>query len=206
MPAMRTAPRTLGVAITGASGSIYGVRLLQRAAQHVARIELALSRTAGQVIQHELRIASPCGAGLLAAVGLSDEAAARVRLWEPDDYLSPLASGSSAPDALAIAPCSMGTLGRIVAGVSADLITRAADVALKERRPLLLLVRETPLSLVHLRNMTLATEAGATIFPASPGFYTHPASVDDMVEFVVQRMLDHLGIREERVARWGTGE
>jgi flavin prenyltransferase len=188
--------------MTGASGSLYGLRFLQRAVRHYPRVLATMSRTAHEVLEYETGIRLDPTALDARALGIPEELADRVRFFAPDDYRAPMASGSSAPAALVIAPCSMGTLARIAAGVSGDLITRTADVALKERRPLLLLVRETPYSLIHLRNMTTVTEAGATVFPASPGLYTRPRSVEEMIEFVVQRLLDHLGIREDSVPRW----
>jgi flavin prenyltransferase len=130
----------------------------------------------------------------------------RVQLFDALDRGATPASGSAPSRGMVICPCSMGTLASIAAGVSRNLVERAADVALKERRPLVLVPRETPLSLVHLRNMTALTEAGATILPAAPGFYHRPRSVDDLVDFVVARILDHLGISHAIGRRWTAGE
>src|SRR5205085_11841709 len=128
--------------------------------------------------------------------------AEKIRYYQKTDYDAPFASGSAAPDAMVIVPCSMGTLGRIVAGTSEDLVHRAADVMLKERRKLILVIRETPLSLVHARNILAATEAGATVMPAAPGLYHRPATVEEMVDFVVFRMLDHVGVQDPEARRW----
>ena len=185
---------SLVIAITGASGGIYGVRLLERAAERVGEVHLVVSRQGAKVLRHETGMEvefPPVG-----QVG-NLPAAERVRLYHPDDLEAPFASGSNACDAMAIIPCSMGTAGRIAAGVSDDLITRAADVMLKERRPLVLVPRETPLNLIHLRNLTALCEAGAVILPAMPAFYTRPERVEDLVDFVVERALRHLGIEGE---------
>jgi 4-hydroxy-3-polyprenylbenzoate decarboxylase len=128
--------------------------------------------------------------------------ACSVRILEPNDMFTPPASGSYRHDGMVIAPCSMGTAGRIASGVSDDLITRAADVCLKERRPLILVARETPLSLIHLRNLTALTEAGATIMPACPAFYHGPATIEDLVDTVVVRVLRHLGLPCPGAREW----
>jgi 4-hydroxy-3-polyprenylbenzoate decarboxylase len=126
----------------------------------------------------------------------------RVTWWEPGNFYAPIASGSHLNDGMIIAPCSMKTAAAVAHGLSASLIERAADVTLKERRPLVLVPRETPLSLIHLRNLTLATEAGAVVLPAAPGFYHKPKQVRDLVDFVVQRVLDHLGLEIALTKRW----
>ena len=125
-----------------------------------------------------------------------------MRLFRPEDMTAPCASGSGAARAMVIVPCSMSTVARIAAGLADDLIGRAADVALKERRRLIVVPRETPLNLVHLRNLTAVTEAGATVLPASPGFYHRPQSLDELVEFIVGRVLDHLDLPFPQ-KRWG---
>jgi flavin prenyltransferase len=196
--------RSLAVAITGASGTLYATRFLARAVRHFDPLYLTLSAPALRVAKEELGLTlslddfSP--AQLLPAVPGAD----RIRYYRKTDYDAPFASGSAAPDAMVIVPCSMGTLGRIVAGTSDDLVLRAADVMLKERRKLILVTRETPLSLVHTRNMLAATEAGAVVMPAAPGLYHRPQSVEEMVDFVVFRILDHLGIRDRDARRWNT--
>jgi 4-hydroxy-3-polyprenylbenzoate decarboxylase len=130
----------------------------------------------------------------------------RVELYDSLDRGATPASGSAPSRGMVVCPCSMGTLASIAAGTSRNLVERAADVALKERRPLILVPRETPLSLIHLENMTRLTRAGATILPAAPGFYNRPRSIDDLVEFVVARILDHLDVPHELGRRWASGE
>ena len=193
--------RSLVVAITGASGSIYGVRFLESILEHYDRIYLAVSENAATVIRTELGIAS---ADVEALLGKHHE---KVEMCSPRDLTAPPASGSVSSEGMVIIPCSMGTAGRIASGVSNDLVTRAADVCLKERRKLILVVRETPLNLIHLRNLTLLAEAGATILPASPAFYTKPKTVEDMVEFVVARVMQQIELKHPRSPEWrGTEE
>lgn len=188
------------VAMTGASGAIYGARFLREAVKHYEKIFLALSEQAVQVIGTELGIAmSPEKPCVEALVG---EGADRISLLDRKDYFSPPASGSFRHDGMVIVPCSMGTAGRIAHGTSDDLVTRAADVCLKERRKLILVVRETPWSLVHLRNMTSLAEAGATVLPASPSFYSNPTTVEAVADTVVARILQQLGIAQEVMPQW----
>ncbi|HOJ19922.1 MAG TPA: flavin prenyltransferase UbiX [Armatimonadota bacterium] len=188
------------VAITGASGSVYGLRLIERAAPLVRRISVVVSRAGARVIAHEMGtpfdLEQP---SLRAFLGRDPD---NVRFHHPDDLFAPCASGSSAPDAMVVVPCTMGTAARIAAGIAEDLIGRAADVVLKEHRQLILVPRETPLNLIHLRNLTTLAEAGALILPACPGFYHHPRSIEELVDFVVGRILDHLGLPNPQ-ARWG---
>ena len=191
---------SLLVAITGASGSVYGLRLLERAVEQFSQVNLVVSRRGAQVLRHETQVEVDLEP--MAVRGLSPPVAERARLYHPDDLEAPFASGSNACDAMAVIPCSMGTAGRIAAGVSDDLITRAADVMLKERRPLVLVPRETPLNLIHLRNLTALCEAGAVILPAMPGFYTRPERIEDLVDFVVERALRHLGIDDTPRHTW----
>jgi len=178
-------PRIL-LAVTGASGAIYARRTLQRLLEREEAVGLTLS-VQGEAIAREELGDAPDPAALI--FGQADP---RVVYYPRDDFSGPFATGSLPWQAMIVAPCSMGTLGRIAAGVSTDLITRAADVALKERRRLILVPRETPFSLVHLRNLTTLAEAGAVILPPSPGFYQHPRTIDDLVDFVVQRILAQL--------------
>jgi len=126
-----------------------------------------------------------------------------LRVFGRDDWFAPMASGSNPGDAMVICPCTMGTLAAVAVGLSDDLITRAADVMLKEKRPLILVPRETPFSAIHLENMLKLSHAGAVILPPNPGFYYHPQSVQDLVDFVVAKILDHLGVEHRLVKRWG---
>lgn len=174
------------LAVTGASGAIYARRLLQRLLEREARVGLTLSAQGFAVAGTELGAAAD---PVTLVLGQPDD---RVVYYPRDSFDGPFATGSQSWRAVAVVPCSMGTVGRIAAGVSTDLITRAADVALKERRRLLLVPRETPLSLLHLRNLTALAEAGAVILPPAPGFYDHPQTLDALVDFVVDRILSQL--------------
>ena len=176
------------VAITGASGSLYAQRLLDNldCAQH--QVSVVLSQYAPAVIAEELP------GGLRLPPGVTSH---NVRSMN-----APFASGSNAPDAMVIIPCSMGTLGRIAHGYSEDVLLRAADVALKERKKLILVARETPLNLIHVKNFELLIQAGATILPANPSFYTRPQNVEQVADTVVARVLDHLGVGQRLVPRW----
>ena len=184
-----SSPLRILVAITGASGALYAQRLLDNldATQH--HLDIVLSRYAPAVIAEEL----PDG------LHLPDGAVSH----NLKSMNAPFASGSNAPDAMVIIPCSMGTLGRIAHGYSDDLLLRAADVVLKERKQLILVPRETPLNLIHVKNFELLLQAGATILPANPSFYTRPRSIEQVVDTVVARVLDHLGLPQNLVARWG---
>jgi 4-hydroxy-3-polyprenylbenzoate decarboxylase len=176
------------VAITGASGSLYAQRLLDNLDPGQHRIHVVLSRYAPAVIAEELPGGLRLPAGAVSHNLKSMNA--------------PFASGSNAPDAMVIIPCSMGTLGRIAHGSSDDVLLRAADVVLKERKRLILVPRETPLNLIHVKNFELLIQAGATIVPANPSFYNRPKSVEQVVDTVVARVLDHLGIPNELAPRW----
>ena len=185
------------VAITGASGAPYGVRLLDVLVRNRVPVWLIVSSHGWRLLKQE--------------AGISDEAALRaatggdwssVTVYSDDDRGAKPASGSAKWSGMVICPCSMGTVAAIAAGTSRSLVERAADVALKERRKLLLVPRETPLSLVHLRNLTAVTEAGAVVLPAAPGFYQRPTDVRQLVDFVVQRVVDQLGLEIEIAPRW----
>ncbi|PLY00448.1 MAG: aromatic acid decarboxylase [Desulfuromonas sp.] len=192
------------VAITGASGSIYGLRLVEELLKQPLRVTLLISTAGRQVLAHEvgLQLAAEPHERLL-QLRTYFEAGEELQHSAEDDFFAPVASGSSAPDAMVVAPCSMGTAARIAAGLSQALIERVADVALKERRPLLLVPRETPLSLIHLENLTRLTRAGAQVLPAMPAFYQQPQSVAEMVDFVVGKVLDALQLPHELFKRWG---
>ncbi len=181
----------IAVAVTGASGSIYAKVLLEKLQQlkdQVAEVGIIWSANAYTVWEHEL--------------GNKDYEKIPFKVWDKNDFMAPIASGSSSYNALIICPCSMGTLGRIAGGISNDLVTRASDVMLKERRKLICVVRETPYNLIHLRNMTAVTEAGGIICPATPSFYSRPATADEIAYTVVQRVLQLAGV-ETGGYKWG---
>ena len=185
------------LAITGASGAPYAVRLLEVLATHNVAVWLLVSGHGWRLLTEEAGIGDD--AGLKKATG-GDWTS--VRVFDDADRGASPASGSVKTAGMVVCPCSMGTVAAIAHGTSRSLIERAADVTLKERRPLLLVPREMPLSLVHLRNLVAATEAGATVLPAAPGFYQKPKQVRDLVDFVVQRILDHLGVEINVLGRW----
>ena len=196
-----SAPPNLVVAITGASGSIYGVRLVEALLRAGATVDVTLSAAAAKVIAVEL--GKSVDAARPRAAELFDAPTENVRMHRSDNLLAPIASGSHRHGGMAIVPCSMGTIGRLAAGVSGNLIERAADVCLKERRKLVLVPRETPLSEIHCRNLLGLTRAGATILPASPGFYHRPESIEDLAAFIVSRILDQFGFDAGLMRRWG---
>jgi 4-hydroxy-3-polyprenylbenzoate decarboxylase len=191
------------VAITGASGAPYAVRLLEALVTAERSVQLIVSSHGLRLLSTELDIAS-VGA-LRTRVG-GTRWDRWVTCFDDDDRGAAPASGSALNAGMVICPCSMGTLSAVAVGASRSLVERAADVALKERRPLVLVPRETPLSAIHLENMLRVTRAGAVVMPASPGFYHRPRGLDDLVDFVVARVLDHLGVAHRLVARWGTDE
>ncbi len=194
----------LVVGITGASGAIYAVRFLQHAAQHFEQLLVIASEHALSVARTELGL-EVC-ADNLCARSLLGKDYPNILFLNPRDYFTPPASGSFRHDGMVVIPCSMGTAGRIAHGVSDDLLTRAADVCLKERRKLILVVRETPLNLIHLRTLTALTEAGAVILPASPSFYYCPRTVEDVVDTIVARVLQQLGVEQQIVRQWQVEE
>jgi 4-hydroxy-3-polyprenylbenzoate decarboxylase len=185
------------LAITGASGAPYAVRLLEVLARSQLPLWLIVSGHGQRLLEHE------CGLASLDALREATGADwSSVRVFPDDDRGALPASGSQRTAGMVICPCSMGTVAAVAAGTSRSLVERAADVALKERRSLILVPRETPLSLVHLRNLVTVTEAGATVIPAAPGFYHRPTRVSDLVDFVVQRVLDHLAVDITVAGRW----
>ncbi|MBW3627865.1 MAG: UbiX family flavin prenyltransferase [Gemmatimonadetes bacterium] len=192
------APLTFG--ITGASGAPYAVRLLRALNDARVPVRLIVSGYGMRLLADESGIADLDG--LRAATGDWS----RVELYDPSNRGATPASGSAPSRGMVVCPCSMGTLASIAAGTSRNLVERAADVALKERHRLVLVPRETPLSLVHLENMTRLTRAGAIILPASPGFYHRPREIEELVDFVVARILDQLGVENTLSARWRNGE
>ncbi len=197
--------KTITLALTGASGMPYAMRLLECLLQGGQRVHLVYSQAAQIVAKQELDLALPARPqdaerAMRERLG---EFSGELRVYGLQDWYAPMASGSNPGDAMVVCPCTMGTLGKIAAGISDDLITRAADVMLKERRALILVPRETPFSAIHLENMLRLSHAGAVILPPNPGFYHHPQSVQDIVDFVVARMLDHLGVEHVLVKKWG---
>jgi len=199
---------TIALAFTGASGLPYGVRLLECLLAAGKRVQLVYSKTAQTIARQEMDFELSGDPGKAEADFSARFGAApgQLRAYGLEDWFSPLASGSNPPDAYVVCPCSMSTLARIAAGIGDDLLTRAADVMLKEGRPLILVPRETPFSGIHLENMLRLSRAGAVILPPSPAFYHHPQSVQDMIDFIVARILDRLGIPHALAPRWGAGE
>ena len=197
--------KTIAVAWTGASGLQYGLRLVECLTKAGVNVWLVYSTAAQMVAKQEVDLRLPTQTKAATDL-LSERFSARsgqLQVFSTQDWSAPMASGSNPPDAYVICPCSMGTLARVAAGLADNLISRAADVVLKERRKLILVPRETPLSEIHLENMLRVTKAGGIILPPSPGFYHHPQTADDLVDFVVARILDQLGVEHSLLPRWG---
>lgn len=196
---------TYTLAMAGASGSVYGLRLLRCLLDGGHEVTLVVTDMGRRVMAYETGFELP-GEGargaVLARLGLTD--GVRLRVAAPDAMFDAIASGSHRTDGMVVAPCSMGFAGKVAAGLADDLPSRAADVCLKERRPLVLVPRETPLSVIHLRNLTALAEAGAVIVPAMPGFYHRPATIEDLVDHVAGKVLDVLGIGHDLFERWGS--
>ena len=197
--------KPIALAITGASGSPYGFRLLECLLEAGRQVHLMVSR-AGQVVARiESDMSLPAQPSALESM-LSERYGAQnrqLRVFGRDQWTAPVASGSNAPEAMVVCPCSTGTLSAIAAGASDNLIERAADVALKEQRKLILVVRGMPLSPIHLENMLKLSRLGVLVMPACPGFYHRPKQVEELVDFVVARVLDHLSVEHRLVGRWG---
>ena len=197
--------KTIILAFTGVSGMIYGMRLLEYLLTHGQRVHLVYSSAAQIVAQQEMNFVLPHrprdAEQTLAARFVKH--GGELRVFGVHEWSAPMASGSNPGDAMVVCPCTMGTLGKIANGIGDELIVRAADVMLKEKRNLILVPRESPFSTIHLENMLRLSQAGAVILPPNPGFYHHPQGVDDIVDFVVARILDHLGIAQTLVKPWG---
>ena len=197
--------KTIAVAWTGASGLPYGLRLVDGLLAAGCRVWLMYSQAAQIVAKQETDLvlpAQPREAQRLLAERF-DAANGALQVFDRNDWNAPPASGSNPPDAYVVCPCTMGTLAEIAAGTAKDLITRAADVVLKEGRPLILVPRETPFSAIHLENMLKLSRAGAVILPPSPGFYHRPTDIGGLVDFVVARILDRLDVPHDLMPRWG---
>jgi len=186
------------IGITGASGSIYGVRLIRELASRKHHIDIVITPAGKQVMKEELGVQD---FEKIDGLGLS-KIKGNIKIWENDDFEAPFMSGSNAPEAVVIIPCSVGKLAAIANGISSNLLERMADVAIKERKQLILVVRETPLSLIHLENMVKVARAGAQILPAMPAFYHHPQKIDDMVNFIVGKVLNLLKIEHQLFKGW----
>ena len=202
---MRHPPRSVTLAWTGASGMPYGVRLLQCLLSADVNVHLLVSATAQIVIKQELSLVLPTRANELETF-LTAHFAARqgqLRVYGREEWFAPVASGSNPADAMVVCPCTMGSLAAIAQGLADNLIERAADVMLKEQRKLILVPRETPYSALHLENMLKLARMGVVILPPNPGFYHHPQSMEDLVDFVVARILDQLSVPHELMVRWG---
>ena len=198
--------KTYVVVITGASGSVYGLKLVEQLLAAGNAVTLIATKAGREVTAFETGFTIPeAGQGAAEAVlrFLEVPPTSTLRVVGQRQLFDAAASGSALIDGMVVCPASMGFCGSIAAGLASDLPERAADVMLKERRPLVLVPRETPFSLVHLRNLTSLAEAGAIVVPASPGFYHKPTSIDDLVDFVVGKVLDQLGVSHELFRRWG---
>lgn len=198
--------KTVCLALTGASGMPYGIRLLECLLAAGCRVQLLYSSTAQVVARQEMDLELPsrpqeARSVLLARCGLGDDAPLAV--YGREEWFAPVASGSNPPDAMVVCPCTMGTLAAMAAGLADNLICRAADVVLKEGRKLIVVPRETPLSAIHLENMLRLSRAGAVILPPNPAFYHRPQQLDDLVDFVVARILDQLQVPHRLLERWG---
>ena len=197
--------RTITLAMTGASGAQYGLRLLQCLLAADCKVFLLLSTAAQVVIRTETDLDLPdtIEEQQIFFNDILEVDEDQLQLLAKDDWFSPVASGSSSPSSMVICPASGGALSAIAHGASNNLIERAADVALKERRQLILVPRETPYSAIHLENMLKLTNMGAIILPASPGFYMQPQNVNELIDFIVARVLDQLGVDQDLMPRWG---
>ncbi|HEY9051126.1 MAG TPA: flavin prenyltransferase UbiX [Gammaproteobacteria bacterium] len=197
--------KTIILALSGASGVQYGARLLEYLLANGHKVYLLVTKAAQVVITMETQLNWPAGAKdlqneLCKRYGVSD---AQLQVCAENEWTSPIASGSSAVDAMVVCPCSMATLSSIAVGASSNLMERAADVILKEQKKLILVPRETPFSEIHLENMLKLARMRTVILPANPGFYNQPQSVNDIVDFIVARILDHLGIEQTLQPKWG---
>ncbi len=197
--------KTICLAFTGASGMPYGIRLLECLLDAGCRVQLLYSQVAQIVARQEMALELPARAAETQAFFRERYAAlpGTLEVYGREEWFAPVASGSNPPDAMIVCPCTMGTLASIAQGLASNLIERAADVVLKEGRTLVLVPRETPFSAIHLENMLRLSRAGAVILPPNPGFYHHPKSVEELVDFVVARILDQVAVPHVLMQRWG---
>lgn len=198
-----TPPHSVFVGISGASGAAYALRLVQALAAAGCTLQLCISDSAILVLRHELELPAEARAAVTAA--FLERAGAAAQVYAPDDLAAPPASGSSFPDAAVICPCSVSTVAHIALGTTRTLIHRAGDVALKERRPLVVVPRETPLTQIHLRRLLELAEAGAVVLPAMPGFYSRPQTLQDAVDHVAGKVLSSLGFAQSLFPPWDGG-
>jgi flavin prenyltransferase len=198
-------PATITLALTGASGMPYGIRLLECLLQAKIRVYLLVSQAAQVVAKQEMDLQLPTRKAELETLfgGRFAAQPGQLSVFGREEWFAPVASGSNPADAMVVCPCTMGTLAAIAAGLADNLIERAADVMLKEGRKLILVPRETPLSAVHLENMLKLARLGTVILPPNPGFYNRPTQVADLIDFVVARVLDQLAIPHKLMPRWG---
>jgi len=198
-------PKTVCLAFTGASGMPYGIRLLECLLEAGCHVQLLYSQVAQIVAKQEMDLDLPGRAKEVAAHFRAQYASlpGALDVYGREEWFAPVASGSNPPDAMVVCPCTMGTLAAIAQGLADNLIERAADVVLKEKRTLILVPRETPFSAIHLENMLRLAQAGAVILPPNPGFYHQPQSVEALVDFIVARILDHLAVPHALMQRWG---
>jgi len=198
-------PRTVFVGVTGASGAVYAERLLRALAPEVERLTVVVSDSGLAVLRHELELDGDRDT-VVAALLERSGAALVADVYHPDDLTAPAASGSAFPDAPVICPCSLSTVAHVALGTTRNLIHRAGDVAIKERRPFVVVPRETPLSPIHLRRLLELAEAGAVVLPAMPAFYSRPHSLDEAVDQVVGKVLQTLGFEQRLFAPWNGGK
>lgn len=200
--------RRVTLALTGASGAPYGLRLLQCLLAADRQVHLLVSRPGLLVVSGEtdLRLSARPAQAAKTLTERYGAGPGQLRVYGQDEWTAPIASGSGVADAMVICPCSTSTLSSIAVGASNNLLERAADVTLKEQRPLIVVPRETPLSIIHLENMLRLARMGVLVLPANPGFYHRPARVEDLVDFVVARILDRLGVIQDLVPPWGKGQ
>ncbi len=197
--------KTIALALTGASGAQYGLRLLEILLQNKIAVYLMISKP-GQIVinmETDIKLSGKNNDMQQTLSALYNAEPGQLKLFDKDQWTAPVASGTGVADAMVICPCTMGTLAAVANGLSNNLIERAADVTIKEKRPLILVPRESPFSTIHLQNMLQLAQAGATIMPPNPGFYYKPESISELIDFVVARILDHIDIPHRLLPRWG---